>query len=92
MTNVADTIIKIAAVIGAVGVIGSVFALIFKIRDWVQKQDKQDTEIKRLKDENCLLCYGISACLDGLMQLGANHSVPLAKEKLDKYINQQAHK
>ena len=92
MTEIADTIIKIAAVIGAVGVIGGVFALIFKVRDWVKKQDKQDAEIQRLKSENCLLCYGISACLDGLMQLGANHTVPIAKEKLDKYINQQAHK
>ena len=33
-----------------------------------------------------------SACMDGLQRLGANHSVPLAKNKLDKYINQQAHK
>lgn len=92
MNEVADTIIKIAAVIGAVGVIGGVFTLIFKIRDWVKKQDRQDKEIQNLKTENCLLCYGISACLDGLMQLGANHTVPVAKDKLDKYINQQAHK
>lgn len=24
-------------------------------------------------------------------QLGANHTVPVAKDKLDKYINKQAH-
>lgn len=33
-----------------------------------------------------------SACLDGLQRLGANHSVPLEKNKLDKYLDQQAHK
>lgn len=33
-----------------------------------------------------------SACLDGLQRLGANNSVPLAKNKLDKHLNQQAHK
>ena len=26
-----------------------------------------------------------------LMQLGANHTVPIAKDKLDKYINLKAH-
>ena len=38
-----------------------------------------------------LLCYGMSAALDGLIQLGANHSVPDAKDKLDKYLNKEAH-
>lgn len=52
----------------------------------------QDNAIERLKDENCLICFALSACLDGLEQLGANHTVPKAKDKLDKYINQQAHK
>lgn len=45
-----------------------------------------------MKEENTLMCYALMACLDGLMQLGANHTVPVAKEKLDKYLNQQAHK
>lgn len=92
MNEVIETIIKIAALIGALATIGGVFALIFKIRDWVKKQNEQDAEIQKIKDEDCLLCYGLSACLDGLMQLGANHTVPIAKQKLDKYINQQAHK
>ncbi len=29
--------------------------------------------------------------VDGLGQLGANHTVPVAKNKLDKHINKQAH-
>lgn len=90
--NILDLIIKIAAVIGALATIGGVFALIFKIRDWVKKQDKQEEEINNLKEEDCLIVYGLTACLDGLMQLGANHTVPVAKQKLDKYINQKAHK
>jgi hypothetical protein len=56
------------------------------------KQEKQDEEIKNIKEEDKLICYALSACLDGLMQLGANHTVPVAKDKLDKYLNQQAHK
>jgi hypothetical protein len=44
-----------------------------------------------MKEENTLLCFGIAAALDGLIQLGANHNVTMAKEKLDKYLNQKAH-
>lgn len=50
-----------------------------------------ERKVAKQEEENCLLCYGLSACLDGLMQLGANHTVPVAKEKLDKYLNQKAH-
>ena len=70
----------------------AILTLVFKVYRWVLRQDRQDREIQPLKDENTLLCYGVSACLDGLLQLGANHTVPIAKDKLDKYLNQSAHK
>ena len=82
-------IITGASVITALGVI---LGLIFKAHKWYLKQEKQDEEIKQIKEEDTLICYALSACLDGLQQLGANHTVPDAKEKLDKYLNQQAHK
>lgn len=87
--DVADLIIKIAAVIGAIGCIGG---LIFGVYRWIIKQNKQDIDIAQLKEENTLICYALSACLDGLEQLGANHTVPKAKEKLEKYLNVTAHK
>ncbi len=58
---------------------------------WFQRQQIQDREIERIKKENAILCFALSACLDGLIQLGANHTVPVAKEKLDKYLNEKAH-
>ena len=70
----------------------AILTLVFKVYRWVLRQDRQDREIQRLKDENTLLCYGVSACLVGLIQLGAYHTVPIAKDKLDKYLNQSAHK
>ncbi len=85
----ADTIIKIAAVITAAI---TVFSIIFAVYRWYLKQEKQDTDIKRIKEEDTLIVFALSACLDGLQQLGANHTVPVAKDKLDNYINQQAHK
>lgn len=89
ITITADTFITIAAVITALGVI---FGAIFAVYKWYLKQNKQDEDIKRIKEENTLIVFALSACLDGLQQLGANHTVPIAKDKLDKYINRQAHK
>lgn len=87
---------------GGVSAIGLLLGIILKIHKWYLKQDEQTKQIEalkkhheedvhRLKEENCLICYALSACLDGLQQLGANHTVPIAKDKLDKYLNQQAH-
>ncbi len=89
VTVSADTIITVAAVIGALGVI---FGVVFAVYRWYLKQEKQDKDIVRIKEEDTLIVFALSACLDGLQQLGANHTVSIAKDKLDKYINQQAHK
>lgn len=83
------TIITIASLLTSLGII---LGVVIKIHSWYLRQQEQDKEIVRLKEENTLICYALSACLDGLQQLGANHTVPLAKDKLDKYLNQQAHK
>lgn len=94
-----QTIITAGAVITALSVI---LGILLKGHKWFLKQENQDKQIDelkeqhdadvhRLKEENCLMCYALSACLDGLMQLGCNHTVPDAKVKLDKYLNQQAH-
>lgn len=82
------TIINVAALVTALITIGGILFSIFK---WFQKQKQQDIDIKSMKEENTLLCYGLMACLDGLQQLGANHTVPVAKDKLEKYLNQKAH-
>lgn len=89
VTVSADTIITIAAVIGALGVI---FGVVFAVYRRYLKQEKQDKDIAHIKEEDTLIVFALSACLDGLQQLGANHTVPIAKDKLDKYINQRAHK
>ena len=88
VTVSADTIITVAAVIGALGVI---FGVVFAVYRWYLKQEKQDKDIVRIKEEDTLIVFALSACLDGLQQLGANHTVSIAQDKLDKYINQQAH-
>ncbi len=70
----------------------TVTSFVFKAHKWYLKQEKQDEEIRQIKEEDTLICFALSACLDGLQQLGANHTVPIAKDKLDKFLNQKAHK
>lgn len=94
-----QTIITMGSVITAIGVL---LGVVFKVHKWYLRQEHQNDEIaalnkkhtqdmKRVNDENALICYSLFACLDGLQQLGANHTVPIAKDKLDKYLNQRAH-
>lgn len=87
--QLAEIIINLAAVIGALGALGGAVYALYK---FVARQKAQDNELQAMREENSLLTWGLSACLDGLMQLGANHSVPKAKEALDKYLNKMAHK
>lgn len=94
-----DALITAGSVLAAVLAMGGVFV---KVHNWIKKQDDQsqqieelkaqhEDDIRHIKDENTLICYALSACLDGLQQLGCNHTVPDAKEKLDKHLNKQAH-
>ena len=82
------TIITAGSVLAAILAIGGVLIAVYK---WVERQNKQDVDIKRMKDEQCLLTYGILACLDRLQQLGCNHTVPVTREKIEKYLNKAAH-
>lgn len=83
-------IIKIVAeIISALTIIAGV---IFACYRWYLRQNKQDDDIKAIKEENTLICYALQACLDGLEQLGANHTVPKAKEKIEKHLNVSAHR
>lgn len=94
-----QTIITVGSIVAALGGLLGIFC---KVHKWYLRQEEQNEEIKALqklhkadikgvKEENALVCYALFACLDGLQQLGANHTVPVAKDKLDKYLNQKAH-
>lgn len=91
----ADVIIEIAALVAAVVALVKTFRSINK---WYDKQEQQSEDIAGLHEEICnvkkenrLLVKAMYASLDGLSQLGANHTVPKAKEELENYINDCAH-
>lgn len=83
-----QSIITAGSVIGAITVIGGA---IFSAYRWILKQNKQDSEIEKIKSEQCLLTYGILACLKGLKEQGCNGPVTEAINKIEKHINRAAH-
>ena len=94
-----NTIITLAAVLGALVSIGAVARQIIK---WFQTQEKQTEDIENLKkqekkdineikEEMCLLTYSVLACLKGLQEQGCNGPVTEAINKVEKHINQKAH-
>lgn len=89
MISVTDAIITAAAVITA---IVTIFGIIFAVYRWYLKQEQQDKDIKALKDEQCILTYGVLACLKGMKEQGCNGPVTEAINKIEKHINQEAHK
>ena len=76
------------------------FGAVFAAYRWYLKQNRQDGDIKKIreddlksiKDELCLLTYGVLACLKGLAEKGCDGPVTDATEKIEKHLNQQAHK
>lgn len=83
-----DTIIKLAQVLTACGVIGGLIMWCVK---FVERQQKQDKEIAAIRHEQTLICYGVLACLKGLKEQGCNGPVTEALNKIEKYLNQAAH-
>ena len=78
-----NTIIMAGSLLTAVVVI---FSAIFAVYKWYLKQNQQDVEIERVKSEQCLLTYGILACLKGLKEQGCNGPVTEAIDKIEKDI------
>lgn len=83
-----QTIVTTASVISALAVIGGVALWVVK---FIQRQQRQDAELKAIRKELTMLCYGTTACLRGLKEQGCDGPVTEALDRLEKYLNQQAH-
>lgn len=89
MSDTTQLILTIASVITALGVIlGAVFAF----HNWLLKREKNDTDIKAIKEEQSILTKGVLACLKGLKEQGCNGPVTEAIETIEDHINKEAHK
>ncbi len=77
-----------AFITGIICIGGAIYTLVH----WYSNIQKQSIDIAAIKEENTLIVYALSACLEGFSQLGASENILDAKTKLDKYINTRAHK
>ena len=101
-----DVIIKVGAVITALTAILGVIVFIVKWFNKQNKQSTDIAELRKqheedikaenqdiqsIRDELCVLSYGMLAALDGLKQLHCNGEVTKAHDMLSKHLNRQAH-
>ena len=84
-----ELISALSTLISALAVIGGVVFAIFR---WILKQNKQDDDIKGIKEEQSILVKGVLACLKGLHEQGCDGPVDDAIGKIEEHINRQAHK
>ena len=84
-----DLLLLLAEALGAGAV---VFGAVFAVHKWVLKQNAQDIEIKELKEEQTVICYGVLAALKGLKERGCNGPVTQAINEMEKHLNKKAHK
>lgn len=89
MTEAAEFLTQAAAILGAAL---AIFGAIFAVYRWVLKQNRQDEEIKALKEEQAIICYGVLAALKGLQEQGCNGPVTDGIQRMEKHLNKQAHK
>ncbi len=92
------------AVVGSVlALLVTLVTLAWKGFKWLNRQKEQDKEIKEIREkhekdqkgiqeEQTLIIYGLLACLKGLKEQGCNGPVTEAIGKIEKHLNQKAHK
>lgn len=83
-----STIVSFAALLGAVLAIGGVLLSVLR---WVERQNRQDAEIKSMREEQTIITETLFAVLDGLKQQGCNGPVSEAHDKLRIHLNNKAH-
>ena len=84
--------INLTTLAAAITALGVIFGAIFAIYRWFLKQEKQDRDIKAIKEEQTVLVHGVLACLMGLKEQGCNGPVTEAIEQIENHLNKQAHR
>ena len=84
----ADTIIKAASLLGAIGALVAAIVSVYKV---IESNKKQSEFINAIQEEQTLICYGLRGALQGLVEQGCNGPCKDALDKLDKHLNKSAH-
>ena len=85
----AETIIKAASLIGALGALVGAVIAVYKV---YESNKKQSEVIKEIQEEQTLICYGLRGALEGLIEQGCDGPCKDALNLLDKHLNKSAHR
>lgn len=85
----ADTVIKAASLLGALGALVGVVLAIYR---QYESNQKQTEVIKEIQEEQTLICYGLRGALQGLIEQGCDGPCKDALQMLDKHLNKSAHR
>lgn len=89
MNSVVELILTTASIITALGVILGLFVAVHKI---YLKREKNNDDIKLIKEEQSILTKGVLACLKGLKEQGCNGPVTIAINEIEEHVNKNAHR
>lgn len=93
----------IAIAVSVFTLVSALATVAWKLFKWINHQKEQDEKIKQLEEkhktdqngtqeEQTLIIYGLLACLKGLKEQGCNGPVSEAVDKIEKHLNQKAHR
>ena len=89
MEEIFDVIVTVASAASAVLFL---LGLVFAVYRWILKQNKQDKDIRCIKEEQTVLTAGVLACLKGLKEQGCDGPVTEAIQIIEIHLNKEAHK
>ena len=85
----ANTIILAASLLGAISALVGAIIAVYKV---IENNKRQNEEIKAMKSELTIVCYGLKGALQGLIEQGCDGPCRDALNLLDKHLNKSAHK
>lgn len=88
MTIPVDQINNLAKLGASLIFLGGIILAVYKFYAGSKGQGEQ---IKQIKAEQTLICYGVLCCLEGLKEQGCNGPVTEALQKFKKHLNMAAH-
>ena len=73
----------------------AISAVLRKVYLWFARQEQQNERqwraIRQSREEQTLICYGVRACLQGLIEQGCDGPCKDALDKLENHLNKEAH-
>lgn len=85
----ANTIIKAASLLGALAALVTAVIAVYKV---IENNKRQTEIIKEMREEQTLICFCLKNLLQGMIENGFNGPCKEALGKLEKHLNQSAHK